>query len=127
MIVIDASAALSGLLTAGQARTMMATENLMAPQLIDYEIANALRRRTFAGDVDSATAWGVLEAWQRIGIRRFAASGHLERVWELRDNVSAYDAAYVSLAEALGCPLITCDSRLARAPGVACPITVLQR
>jgi predicted nucleic acid-binding protein len=52
--------------------------------------------------------------------------GHLPRIWQLRDNLTAYDATYVALAEALSCELVTADARLARAPGPACPITVVR-
>ena len=56
---------------------------------------------------------------------RYAVHSRLDRVWELRDNLSAYDASYVALAELLGCALITADGRLGRAPGVRCPITIV--
>ena len=58
---------------------------------------------------------------------RYAVFGVLDRIWELRDNVSACDASYVALAESLGCSLLTADGRLGRAPGVRCPVTVVSR
>lgn len=60
-------------------------------------------------------------------MRRFAAVGLLPRIWELRDNLTAYDATYVALAEALACELLPADARLARAPGPTCPVTVVRR
>ena len=59
------------------------------------------------------------------GLVRHPVHALLPRIWALRDDISAYDAAYVALAEALGCALLTADSRLARAPGVTCPVTVV--
>ena len=56
---------------------------------------------------------------------RYAVHALLDRVWELRDNLSAYDASYVALAELLGCSLLTADGRLGRAPGVRCPVTIV--
>ena len=58
---------------------------------------------------------------------RYPVFALLDRVWELRDNLSAYDASYVALAELLGCSLLTADARLSRAPGIRCPITVVPR
>lgn len=124
MIVVDASAALSALLHDGAARATLATETLHAPHLADTEIAHALRRRAAAGLLDPDVAGLVLETWQRLGITRHAATGHLARIWELRHNVSAYDATYVALAEALGCALLTGDARFAKAPGIRCAITL---
>lgn len=60
-------------------------------------------------------------------MRRYAVHSLLDRVWELRDNLSAYDASYVALAEMLNCALLTADARLSRAPGTRCPITVVPR
>ncbi|MGH2871205.1 MAG: type II toxin-antitoxin system VapC family toxin [Solirubrobacteraceae bacterium] len=65
--------------------------------------------------------------WGRLGLRRFAVVGLLGRIWELRENLSAYDASYVSLAEALGCELVTADARLAGAPGPRCAVTTVRR
>jgi predicted nucleic acid-binding protein len=60
-------------------------------------------------------------------LRRYAAVGLLSRIWELRDNLGAYDATYVALAEASGCDRVTADARLARAPGPKCAIRVVRR
>ncbi len=127
MIVVDASAALSALLNAGPARRVLADEQLHVPHLIDPEVANGLRRRVAAQQVQADAAWTALSSWQRLGVTRYAMIGLLNRVWELRENVSAYDASYVALAELLDCSLLTADARLARAPGTRCPITVVPR
>lgn len=127
MIVVDASAALSALLNAGAARSAIASEQLHVPHLIDPEIANGLRRRVAARQVTAASGWGMLATWQQLGMTRYATFSFLDRIWELRDNLSAYDASYVALAELLGCGLVTADARLSRAPGLQCPVTVIPR
>ena len=127
MIVVDASAALSGLLNDGPARRSLATDQLHAPHLIDSEVASGLRRRVAARQVTADNGWAALDTWRRLGLTRYAGYPLLERVWQLRDNLSAYDAGYVALAESLGCPLVTADVRLSQAPGVRCPITVVPR
>ncbi len=127
MIVVDASAALSALLNAGAARDAVASEQLHAPHLIDSEVASGLRLRVSAQRLDGAAGWLALDTWRRLGMTRYPVFTLLERVWEIRDNLSAYDASYVALAELLGCSLLTADARLSRAPGVRCPITVLPR
>jgi predicted nucleic acid-binding protein len=127
VIVVDASAAVSALLNAGSARTTLRSERLAIPHLADAEIANALRRRVLARDITARQGWDALDAWRRLGVRRHSIRALLPRVWELHPNLSAYDAAYVALAEALGCALLTADGRLGRAAGVRCPITVVPR
>lgn len=127
MIVVDASAALSALLNAGPARELLATEQLHVPHLIDSEIVNGMRRQVTTGSVAAERAWAALDTWRRLGIVRHPVSALLERIWQLRDNMSAYDASYVTLAEALGCSVVTADARLSRAPGSRCPITVVPR
>ena len=127
MIVVDASAAVAALLNAGQARRALAAEQLHVPHLIDSEVANALRRGSVAQRLDAGSAWVALDAWRRLGMTRYPAHSLLDRIWELRDNLSAYDATYVSLAEVLGCSLVTADRRLGGAPGIRCPITVVPR
>lgn len=125
--MVDASAALSGLLNDGPARRSLATDQLHAPHLIDSEVASGLRRRVAARQVTADNGWAALDTWRRLGLTRYAGYPLLERVWQLRDNLSAYDAGYVALAESLGCPLVTADVRLSQAPGIRCPITVVPR
>jgi predicted nucleic acid-binding protein len=127
VIVVDASAGLSALLNAGAARRALATEPLHAPHLIDSEVANALRRAVAARRLDGGAAWTALDVWRRLGMTRYPAYSLLDRIWEHRDHLSAYDATYVALAESLDCPLLTADTRLARAAGIDCPITVVPR
>jgi predicted nucleic acid-binding protein len=127
VIVLDASAAVLALLNDGDARRLLATETVGVPHLADCEVASALRAQVSRGRIDAGAAGVALRRWSRLGVRRFAAAGLLDRVWQLRDSLSAYDATYVALAEALGCVLVTADARLARAPGPTCAITVVRR
>ena len=126
MIVLDASAAVLALLNDGDARHSLATEDVAVPHLADSEIAHALRAQVLRSRVDADDAWTALGRWERLGMRRFAAVGLLGRIWDLRDNLTAYDATHVALAEALACDLLTADARLAQAPGPTCPITVVR-
>jgi predicted nucleic acid-binding protein len=127
VIVVDASAGLTALLNDGPGRQALASEQLHAPYLVDSEIASALRRRLVARQINAEDAWTALDAWRRLGLTRYAVHPLFDRMWELRDNLSAYDAGYVALAETLGCGLITADARLSRAPGIRCAITVVPR
>ena len=127
MIVVDASAALSALLNDGPARRSLAREQLHAPHLIDSEVASGLRRRVAGQQLSAAAGWAALNVLRRLGMTRYPTFPVLERVWGLRQNLSAYDAAYVALAEELGCTLLTADARLSRASGIRCPITVVPR
>lgn len=127
MIVLDASAALSGLLNAGQARESMAADQLHAPHLIDSKVASGLRGQVASGRIAADVGWTALDAWRRLGLTRYPTHALLERVWELRENLSAYDAGYVALAESLGCSMVTADARISRSPGIRCPVTVVPR
>ncbi len=126
MIVVDASVALLALLRDGEARTVLSEEAIACPHLIDSEIAHALRRQVRAGDLDPDDGRRAVETWARMGVDRMGAVGLLGRIWELRDNLTAYDATYVALAEAIEAPLVTMDRRLARAPGPRCTVTVVR-
>ena len=124
MIVLDASALVELLLNTAAGRTI-ATRiadpalGLHVPHLADIEVAQALRRYAKDGELDAADAAVALEDLRSLDLQRHAHEPLLDRVWELRHNLSAYDAVYVALAEVLDTVLLTCDGRLARAPGVA--------
>ena len=119
MIVVDASAVVDALTTVGgteHLRAHLAAEHLNAPVLLDFEVVSALRGLTLGGHLTPARAEDVLTDFEQLPIRRWAPADSLRRrAFELGDVVSAYDAAYVALAEALDCPLVTRDRRLARA------------
>lgn len=127
MIVVDASTALSALLNAGPARESLANEQMHAPHLVDSEVASGLRRHVASGRISPIDGWTALDTWRHLGLTRYGTHGLLERIWALRDNLSAYDAGYVALAESLDCTLVTADARISRAPGIRCPITVVPK
>ncbi len=120
MIVLDASAALDLLLGSGRAAEVdrrVRRERIQVPHLIDLEIAHVLRRHVLGGAVGVARAETALSTWMEWDLDRYPHDLLLSRVWQLRPIVSAYDAAYVALAEALQIPLLTCDAKLARSHG----------
>lgn len=127
MIVVDASAALSALLNDGPARHLLGTERMHAPHLVDSEIASGLRRQVQRNRLNPADGWNALRTWRRLAVTRYPANGLFERIWEMRENLSAYDATYVALAEALDCALVTADARLGHAGQARCTITVVPR
>ena len=127
MIVLDASAAVLGLLNDGEARAMMRDQAVACPHLVDSEVVQAIRSKVLRAEIGVDDAALAVQTWGRLGIDRVGAAGLLARIWELRENVSAYDATYVAVAEALAVPLVTADARLARAPGPRCTITVVRR
>ena len=129
MIVVDASAAVDYLLAAGAferiaARFAAPAESLHAPHLLDVEVAHAVRGLAMTREISAARADDALEDFAALRVRRYPHTWLLPRIWELRSNLSAFDAAYVALAEALGAVLVTADGALARAPGHAARIEV---
>lgn len=122
MIVVDASAILEVLLRAPAVarlsdRLFAADETLLAPHLIDVEVAQVLRRYAIAGKIAPERGSEALSCLADFRLTRYPHYVLLPRIWELRDNLAAYDAAYVALAELLDAPLVTRDRRLANAPG----------
>jgi predicted nucleic acid-binding protein len=120
VIVIDASALLEVLLQTSAApaitdRLFDPAETLHAPFLLDVEILQILRRYALTGQIDEARGREALADFGDLAIERYPHEPLLERAWALRENLTAYDAVYLALAEVLGAVLVTCDGRLARA------------
>ncbi|MGH3680949.1 MAG: type II toxin-antitoxin system VapC family toxin [Natronosporangium sp.] len=128
MIVIDCSAvvdALTAVAGTDLLRARIAREELHAPQLLDYEVVSALRGLTLGGHLSPDRARDVLTDFDDLSIERWAAADPLRRrALQLRNSLSAYDAAYVALAESLTCPLVTRDARLGRSGGHAAQVEV---
>jgi predicted nucleic acid-binding protein len=124
--VVDASV-LVELVTADRSDVGAAVDGveLHAPHLVDVEVASALRSLARTDQIENAVAGQGLATAAALVTRRYAHELLLPRVWELRSNLTAYDAVYVALAEALTLPLLTTDARLAAAPGRRCEVKVI--
>ncbi len=129
MLVVDASVLAVALADDGadgdQARARLRGERLAVPELADLEVASVLRRQMRAGALDGRRAGLALDDLAALPAQRAPHRPLLARCWELRDNLTIYDAAYVALAEAMHATLITADRRLARATGPQCLIEIL--
>lgn len=130
MIVVDASALLEVLLQTSRAqavseRLFRRGEMLLAPHLIDVEVAQVFRRYNAAGEIDDLRCKEAFEDLADMPIVRYAHGFLLPRVWELRHSVTAYDAVYLALAEALDVPMVTRDAALASAPGHQATVELL--
>ena len=122
MMVIDASALLEFLLQTPlgarvEGRLFRDNDELHAPHLVDVEVTQGLRRLVRAGEVSAGRAGEALADLADLDLHRHSHLDLLVRAWKLRDNVTAYDAMYVALAEALDAPMVTCDVALAKASG----------
>lgn len=130
MIVLDASAAVDWLLqtAAGrqvEKRIFSRNESLHTPHLLDLEVAQVLRRLVRQGVISTRRAEEAVRDLVDLRVNRYAHAVFLPRIWQLRHNLSAYDAAYVVLAEQLGATLLTRDQRLAAAAGHTATVEVL--
>jgi predicted nucleic acid-binding protein len=129
VIVADASVLVVALTDNGpdgdRTRARLRGERITVPELADLEVVSVLRRHLRAGMLDARRAGQVLDDLAALPARRVPHGPLLARCWALRDDLSAYDAVYVALAEALGAILLTTDRRLAAAPGTGCEIELL--
>jgi predicted nucleic acid-binding protein len=130
LIVLDASVLANAIGDDGadgqRARTeLRAAGELAAPDLVDVETTGVLRKRWLAGSISDQRFAVAIEDLEDLDLDRYPTLPLMRRAYELRANLAAYDAAYVALAEVLGCGLLTGDGRLADAPGPRCTIRLL--
>lgn len=125
MIVLDASVVIDVLVGEARALERLGTEELAVPHLLDAEVGNVIRRKTLNGELGEDVAVQALADLAEIELARYGHVDLLPRAWELRANLTVYDALYVALAEALESPLLTMDARIAGAPGLRAVVEVL--
>jgi predicted nucleic acid-binding protein len=131
LIVVDASVLANVIADDGpqgkRARTeIRAAGDLAAPDLVDVETVAVLRKRWLAGTITQRRFATAVDDLELISIDRYPTLPLMRRAFELRANLTSYDASYVALAEVLDCELVTGDGRLGNAPGPRCPIRVLR-
>jgi len=131
LIVVDASAIVELLLNTPLGRIVSrriqsAETVLHAPHLLDLEVTQVLRRFAATGVIDDARALASLHALRDLDLERHSHEPLLDRIWALRSNLTAYDAAYVALAEALDTPVLTCDGKLAASHRLAARIELVR-
>ena len=126
--VVDATVLTAALVDSGPAgrwaETIVGAEPLIAPELVLVETANVLRRLELARDISVLEAAGAHRDLVRLDLELFPYTPFADRVWELRHNLTSYDAWYVALAEAFDYPLVTLDRKLSRTAGVKCKFLV---
>jgi len=129
VLVVDASVLAPALADDGPdgdaARARLRGQSLVAPELIDLETTSVIRGQSRAGHLDARRAALALGDLIELPLRRAPHRPLLARCWELRENLTVYDSAYVALAELLDVVLLTADARLAKAPGPRCAIELL--
>ena len=129
MIVVDASVLASIVIDrsvdGAHLRGRLRGETVAVPDLTRIEVMSVIRRQLHSNLLDNVAAIRALDDLLDLPLIVYPTRELLARAWALRDNLTTYDACYVALAELLGCPLLTADTRLARSPGVHCPIEVL--
>lgn len=130
MIVVDASIVVTALADDGpdgdRVRGRLRGERLLAPHLIDVEVVSAWRRLAAAGDLDERRVGLAMDDLDSLRLDRVPHRPLMVRCWELRQNLTVYDATYVALAEAMQVPLLTADAKLAAAPGLRCTVDLIE-
>lgn len=126
MLVVDASVLAPAIVDAGTdgdtIRARLRGETIAGPDLLRIEVLAVIRRGLIAGAFTTTQATGAVEDLLDLPVSVFPSAPLLRRAWALRDNLTAYDACYIALAEALDCSLLTADARLANAPGPTCVV-----
>jgi predicted nucleic acid-binding protein len=126
VLVVDTSAVLTALVVRepapGLIERLSEDGDLHAPHLIDVEMLHALRRMNARGELTDERAADARSDFRELALVRYPHRELSDRIWELRHNLTAYDAAFVALAESLEAPLVTCDARTARVPGVTAEV-----
>jgi predicted nucleic acid-binding protein len=129
LIVVDASVLAPALINDEERgerfRARLVGERLAAPAVIDLEVVSAWRGLARAGRLAEGRAGRARARLAAMPLDRAAHPPLMNRIWELRENLTAYDASYVALAELLGTVLVTADATFARAPGIQCEVEVL--
>ncbi len=130
MIVVDASVLANvvgddGVDGESARREVRAAGDVAAPDLVDVETVAVLRKRWLARTISESRFGAAIDDLEDLAIDRYPTLGFMRRAYELRDDVTAYDAAYVALAETLECELLTADERLSKAVGPRCQIRLL--
>ena len=130
MIVLDASAVLELLLGTSSGRRLAGrirprTISLHAPHLVDIEVTQAVRRHALSGAISAERGRLALQHLAELDLERYPHTPLLPRIWALRENLTAYDATYVALAEVLEATLLTSDQRLAAAPGIHAAVELI--
>ena len=127
-LVIDASVIVAALIDTGTegnwAESLIASEILIAPELMMVEATNILRRLELAKEISPIESGLAHKDLMRLDVQLFPFNPFAERIWTLRNNLTSYDAWYVALAEALDCPLATLDLKLTKASGAKCAFAV---
>jgi predicted nucleic acid-binding protein len=131
VIVVDASALLEFLLQTSlgskvEARLFRDQDEFHVPHLADVEVTQGLRRLVRTGEVSPDRATDAIVDLADLDLHRHPHIDLVMRAWKLRENVTAYDAMYIALAEALDAPIVTCDAPLAKSPGHRAPIEVIR-
>ncbi|ORM38049.1 type II toxin-antitoxin system VapC family toxin [Williamsia sp. 1135] len=129
MIVVDASVLITALAEDSEdgrhVRSRLVRDKLVAPQIVDLEVMSVLRRSVRTGRMSQQRAASAVADLIDLPFERSDHRPLLGRCWQLHENLTTYDAAYVALAELLDVPLLTADVSLARAPGIRCAVEVL--
>jgi predicted nucleic acid-binding protein len=125
IVVLDNSAAIELLGDDGVDSAALRKSTIYAPELIDIEFTHAVRKLTMLRRIGVTDATQIVSRWSTNRVIRCDHARFLPRIWQLRDNFTSYDAAYVALAEHLGLPLVTADRRLAKSAERYCEVVIV--